>query len=119
MRSQDFSMTPLARRLAGKHALVTGAGSGIGRAIAVRLADEGAHVTILETRVEAGEGAAAQIRQAGGLAQVVTADVASTESMRSAFEGLERLDLLVNNAGISHVGNVLATTPDDIDRVYS
>jgi NAD(P)-dependent dehydrogenase (short-subunit alcohol dehydrogenase family) len=112
-------MTPLARRLAGKHALVTGAGSGIGRAIAVRLAGEGAHVTILETRVEAGEGAAAQIRQAGGLAQVVTADVASTESMRSAFEALERLDLLVNNAGISHVGNVLTTTPDDIDRVYS
>ncbi|MEN9637824.1 MAG: 4-formylbenzenesulfonate dehydrogenase TsaC1/TsaC2 [Verrucomicrobiota bacterium] len=105
-------------RLEGKHALVTGGGSGIGRAIAVRLASEGARVTVLEYKPEAGQSAAAEISAAGGQAQVMTADVADTESMRSAFASLERLDILVNNAGIAHVGNVLATTPDDLDRIY-
>jgi NAD(P)-dependent dehydrogenase (short-subunit alcohol dehydrogenase family) len=112
-------MTPLVQRLAGKYALVTGAGSGIGRAIAVRLAGEGAHVTILEARPEAGEGTAAEIREAGGAARVLAADVANTEAMRVAFEQVERLDLLVNNAGIAHIGTVLTTTPEDLDRIYA
>jgi NAD(P)-dependent dehydrogenase (short-subunit alcohol dehydrogenase family) len=112
-------MSSLAPRLAGKAALVTGGGSGIGRAIAVRLAAEGAAVTILEAQAEAGEGTATQIHDGGGEARVIVADVSSTESMRAAFNQLEELDLLVNNAGISHVGNVLNTTPDDLDRVYS
>lgn len=112
-------MIPLVQRLAGKRAVVTGAGSGIGRAIAARLAAEGAHVTIFEARAEAGEGTAAEIRAAGGAAQVVVADVSNTASMRAAFDQLDALHVLVNNAGISHVGNVLNTTPDDMDRVYS
>lgn len=112
-------MTPLVQRLADKYALVTGGGSGIGRAIALRLAGEGAHVTILEQRAEAGETAAAEIRAAGGAATVIAADVSSTESMRAVFASLEKLHLLVNNAGIAHVGNVLDTTPEDLDRIYS
>jgi NADP-dependent 3-hydroxy acid dehydrogenase YdfG len=111
-------MTPLTQRLAGKRALVTGAGSGIGRAIAVRLAAEGAHVTILELRAEAGEGTATIIREAGGAAQVLAADVADSGSMRAAFERAGPLHLLVNNAGISHVGNVVTTTPEDMDRIF-
>src|SRR5688500_20132790 len=112
-------MSPIAQRLTGKTAVVTGAGSGIGRAIAIRLAAQGAHVTILEAHAEAGEGTAAKIREAGGTARVLGADVSNTQSMRSAFEQLEKLDLLVNNAGISHVGNVLNTTAEDLDRVYA
>lgn len=112
-------MTPLVQRLADKYALVTGGGSGIGRAISLRLAGEGAHVTILESRAEAGEATAAEIRSAGGAARVVTADVANTEAMRAAFASLEKLHLLVNNAGIAHVGNVVNTTPDDLDRIYA
>ncbi len=112
-------MTPLVQRLAGKHALVTGGGSGIGRAIAVRLGGEGAHVTILEQRAEAGEAAATEIRAAGGAAQVIAADVSNTESMRAVFASLEKLHILVNNAGIAHVGNVLNTAPEDLDRIYS
>jgi NAD(P)-dependent dehydrogenase (short-subunit alcohol dehydrogenase family) len=112
-------MTSVAQRLTGKIALVTGGGSGIGRAIAMRLAAEGARVTIVEARAETGEETAVQIRESGGVAQVVTADVSNTESMRTAFSQVEKLDLLVNNAGISHVGNVLTTTPEDLDRVYS
>jgi NAD(P)-dependent dehydrogenase (short-subunit alcohol dehydrogenase family) len=112
-------MTPVVQRLAGKHALVTGAGSGIGRAIALRLAAEGAHVTIFEARAEAGETTAMEIRAAGGAARVLAVDVSDTEAMRAAFEQCEKLHLLVNNAGISHVGNVLDTTAADLDRVYS
>lgn len=112
-------MHPHPLRLAGKHALVTGGGSGIGRAIAQRLAGEGAEVVILEARAEAGEETAAAIRSAGGAARVVGADVSDTASMHDAFAAVERLDLLVNNAGIAHVGNVLATRPEDFDRVFA
>lgn len=112
-------MTPLVPRLANKHALVTGGGSGIGRAIARRLAGEGADVTILELKAEAGEAVVAEIRAAGGAARVVAADVSSPDSMRAAFERIDRLQLLVNNAGIAHVGNVLTTTPEELDRIYA
>src|SRR2546422_424572 len=108
-------MPPFALRLAGKSALVTGGGSGIGRAIALRLAGEGARVTILEARPENGEEAVAEIRAAGGHAVVLACDVSNTEAMRTAFDQVERLDILVNNAGIAHVGNVLTTTAEDLD----
>lgn len=111
-------MSPLAQRLTGKHAVVTGGGSGIGRAICLRLAAEGAHVTILEARLDAGDSTAAAIRAAGGVAQVLAADVGDTASMRAAFDQIGSLHLLVNNAGIAHVGNVVTTAPEDLDRIY-
>lgn len=111
--------TSSSRRFENRHALVTGGGSGIGQAIALRLAAEGAVVSIMELRPEAGEETARLIRETGGEATVITADVSDTESVRAAFSGIERLDLLVNNAGISHIGNVLTTTPEDLDRLYA
>jgi NAD(P)-dependent dehydrogenase (short-subunit alcohol dehydrogenase family) len=106
-------------RFAQKHALVTGGGSGIGRAIALRFAAEGAHVVILELKPEAGQSVAAEIAAAGGSARVVAADVSSTESMQAAFASLDSLDILVNNAGIAHVGSVLTTSAADLDRLYA
>ncbi len=100
------------------HALVTGAGSGIGRAIAVRLARQAAHVHILELSKGAGEETAALIHEAGGQASVIEADVSDTASVKAAFDGMERLDILVNNAGIAHIGNVLNTSPEDLDKLY-
>ncbi len=112
-------MTPTSSRFIGKHALVTGGGSGIGRAIAVRLAAEGAVVTVLERTLEAGQGTVAEILSAGGVGRMIAADVSNTEAMKAAFASLERLDVLVNNAGIAHVGDVVTTTPEDLDRIYS
>jgi len=112
-------MTPLVQRLADKYALITGGGSGIGRAIALRLAGEGAHVTILELRAEAAEATATDIRAAGGAVTVLAADVSDTGSMRAAFDSIPKLHLLINNAGIAHIGSVLDTSPQDLDRIYA
>ncbi len=112
-------MTSFPQRFANRHALVTGGGSGIGRAICERLAAEGARVSVLERSATDAEGTLAAIRAAGGAARAVAADVADTEAMRAAFASLEKLDVLVNNAGIAHIGNVTNTTAADLDRIYS
>ena len=105
-------------RLTGKTALITGGGSGIGRAIAERFAREGAAVILLEINTAAAEGVSQAISAAGGACRIATADVSDTASMREAFEGVRRLDILVNNAGIAHIGNVINTTAADLDRLY-
>ncbi len=91
-------------RLAERSALVTGAGSGIGRAIAVALATEGANVVIAEISEEAGKSTADQIAGLGRQAVFVKTDTASEEDVRAAIQTaldrFERLDILVNNAGI-------------------
>jgi NAD(P)-dependent dehydrogenase (short-subunit alcohol dehydrogenase family) len=92
-------------RLAGKVALVTGAGAGIGAEIAGRFAAEGARVTVGDLDAAAGEATAAAIRQAGGDARFVRLDVTDEGSWRGAVEAIRaaagRLDILVNNAGIT------------------
>lgn len=112
-------MTSVPLRFSGKHALVTGGGSGIGRAIAVRLAAEGAQVAVLERSAESGTDTVAEIVAAGGVARVIAADVSNTENMGAAFASLEKLDVLVNNAGIAHIGSVLTTSAADLDLIYS
>ena len=106
------------KRFEGKVAAITGAGSGIGRAIALRLAREGAEVVVLEVSEPAGEETQHLIHKGGGKCRVIAADVADTDSMRRAFAQIDRLHVLVNNAGVAHVGNVLDTQPDDLDRLY-
>ena len=99
-------------------AVVTGAGSGIGRATALQLASDGYDIRIFELSAEAAGETLGLIQKAGGTGAIQTVDVSNTESVRAAFEGLPRLDVLVNNAGIAHIGNVLNTTPEDLDRLY-
>src|SRR4051794_20522353 len=91
-------------RLAGKVALITGAGSGIGRESALLFAREGARIVIADVNAAAGEESAAEVRAAGGEALFVRADVSSAADaermVRAAEEGFGRLDILFNNAGI-------------------
>ena len=99
-------------------AVVTGAGSGIGRATALQLATDGYDVRIFELSAEAAGETLGLLQKAGGTGAIQTVDVSKTESVRAAFADLPRLDVLVNNAGIAHIGNVLNTTPEDLDRLY-
>tara|TARA_B110000881_G_scaffold69871_1_gene60466 strand:+ start:3666 stop:4415 length:750 start_codon:yes stop_codon:yes gene_type:complete len=101
-----------------KHAIITGGGSGIGRAIALRIAEDGNHIVILDLQQEAGDETAELIREAGGSAECLCCDVSDTDSVREVFEKLPRADILINSAGIASIGNVGDTTPVEMDRIY-
>jgi NAD(P)-dependent dehydrogenase (short-subunit alcohol dehydrogenase family) len=115
MIRQPFNLT-------GKTALVTGAGSGIGAAIAERLAAAGAHVFATDRDLSTATGTAERIRAAGGSANALVLDVVDEAGCASAVaeasKGPGTLDILVNNAGIGHVGTMITTTGADLDRLY-
>ena len=99
-------------------AVVTGAGAGIGRAIALELSEQGHEIIILEVEEPAGEESANLIAKTGGTARVISCDVSQTESVRDAFTQFETPQILVNNAGVASVGNVEECTPHEMDRIY-
>lgn len=108
-------------RLAGKTALVTGGGSGIGRAACELFAAEGAAVGVLDVRSEAAEEVADAITRAGGSALAVKADVTSAADAERAVAAAreafgEALHVLYNNAGIGSTGSVADAQEDDWDR---
>jgi len=109
--------------LTDKIALVTGAGSGIGAAIAEVFATAGAHVVGADRDVGSGERVAAGIRAEGGKAEFQALDVADEAQCQAVAAGIlqahGQLDILVNNAGIGHVGTMLSTTGGDLDRLYA
>jgi NAD(P)-dependent dehydrogenase (short-subunit alcohol dehydrogenase family) len=108
--------------LPGKIAVVTGAGSGIGAAIATLFARQQARVIVLDIDEAAAARTAKIITDEGGDAEARRCDVSSATSVSSVFGALDaahgRIDILVNNAGIAHVGTVEQTTEADLDRLY-
>jgi 2-keto-3-deoxy-L-fuconate dehydrogenase len=108
--------------LIGKVAVVTGAGSGIGRAIASTFARQGAHVIVLDLDARAAGETLDALTAAGGTGEVLTCDVADAASVDARFERIAathpRLDILVNNAGVTFVGTIEQTTEADFDRLY-
>jgi len=106
-------------RLDGKTALVTGAGSGIGEAIALCFAQQGAAVWVVDRDKPSGAATVDAIGKAGGKADFACADVSDPEAVLALASRLPTLDVLVNNAGIGHVGNLRGTSAADLDRMYS
>ena len=109
------------QRLAGKNAWVTGAASGIGRAIAKDFAGEGAVVMLLDLQLDSVRDTAEQIRaDTGGRCSAVACDVSDEHSVMQAFDAAEAgaIDILVNSAGIAHIGTLANTAPTDFDRLY-
>ncbi len=113
---------PLRFSLEGKTAVVTGAGLGIGRSIAWILAEHCAKVMVLDVDGGPAEEAAAGIRAAGGAAHAFVCDVTDEAQVRRTFDQIATdhggIHLLVNNAGVTHVGTVESTTVDTLDRLY-
>jgi 2-keto-3-deoxy-L-fuconate dehydrogenase len=110
-------------RLDGKCALITGAGSGIGEAIARLFAQQGAQVIVADLQSDAAQRVTNSIIESGGVANSLLLDVADEVQVCKGFAGIAeqhgRLDILVNNAGVSHVGNILETSFEDWERVMS
>ena len=109
-------------RLDDKLALITGGGSGIGKAIAKMFAGQGAHVVLVELDKAEGEKVVQEIQAEGGEATYMACDVSSGEQVNGVVhhvvEQNGRIDILVNNAGIAHVGNIENTSEEDFDRIY-
>jgi len=108
-------------RLDGKVAVVTGGGSGIGRAIALRFAVHGSTLRVLDMNDKDADDTCQQITAAGGRASAHRADVTSQDEVKSIFGELfrfEHLHILVNNAGVSDVGSLETTTEADFDRIF-
>jgi NAD(P)-dependent dehydrogenase (short-subunit alcohol dehydrogenase family) len=100
--------------------VVTGGGSGIGQAIALQFATHGAVIRILDVNESAATGTCARIAAAGGTASAHACDVTNQAEVKTRFEDLfrhEHVHILINNAGISHIGTVESTTEEDFDRV--
>lgn len=107
-------------RLNGKVALVTGAGSGIGQAIALKFSLHGASIRILDINQEAASTTREQICKNSGDASIHICDVTNQSQVKEVLRelfGRERIHILVNNAGVSHVGTVESTTEADFDRL--
>lgn len=114
--------SPVPGRLGGHAAFVTGSARGLGRAIAERLAAEGAGVAVADIDLPAAEEAATQLRDAGGRALAVQADVRDAASIEAAMQRARQqlggvLDILVNNAGVVRDGRLESMSDEDWDTV--
>jgi 2-keto-3-deoxy-L-fuconate dehydrogenase len=107
--------------LEGKTAVVTGGASGIGKAISTRFAANRAQLWVLDIDGAAAESTAAEITNAGGRAYGLACDVADPESVNRVFATIASkgpLDILVNCAGIAHIGTIATTNTEDFQRVF-
>ena len=117
MLSSDKKMN----RFENKTVVITGGGSGIGATASLRLASEGARVLVLDLDIDAAQSVVEKIRETGGQAHAYSCNVASTEEVNQLIAQIlvdHKVDVLINNAGIAHVGTIERTSEEDLDRLY-
>ena len=106
-------------RFNGKKVVVTGGGSGIGKATALLFAKQGAEVQVVDLNGEAANATAKEILETEGKAIAHPCDVTNQQQVKGLFNTIGRIDVLVNSAGVSHIGNVESTPEADFDRIYN
>lgn len=104
--------------LLNKSVVITGGGSGIGRAISKLFASQGASVHILDLNRKGAGDVLAEIDEMGYKAFMYDCDVSNQAQVVQVINRIKKIDILVNNAGIAHVGNLEKTTEKDLDKIY-
>lgn len=108
--------------LKNKIAIVTGGGSGIGKAISLTFAAQGAKVHILDFNLESAQEVVSEIINLNNSGEAHQCDVANQQSVNTIVERItktEQIDILINNAGIAHIGNIETVEESDLDRLYN
>jgi NAD(P)-dependent dehydrogenase (short-subunit alcohol dehydrogenase family) len=105
-------------QLNNKIAVITGSGSGIGKAVALVFAKQGAEVHLIDLNEDAVNATAKEIANADGKAVPHACDVTNQQQVKDIFNSIGNIDILVNSAGVSHVGTVETTNEEDFDRLY-
>lgn len=106
-------------KLTNKITIITGGGSGIGKAMSLLFAKQGAEVHIIEVNNDAANETVKEIAAGGGKAFSYTCDVSNQRQVVSTFEKIGKGDILINNAGIAHIGRADNTSEEDFDRIYN
>jgi len=111
------------KRMGETIAAVTGGGSGIGEAICLRFAAEGAKVAVIDLKMDAAQNVVDHITKLGGTAQAFACDVSNQNNVQETFASIGSkfggLSVLVNNAGTAHIGGLEKSTEADMDRLYA
>jgi 2-keto-3-deoxy-L-fuconate dehydrogenase len=106
-------------KLTNKAAVITGGGSGIGRAMAILFAQQGAQVRIVELDAHASADTVKEITSGGGKALAYNCDISNQQQVIETFNQIGKIDILINNAGIAHIGKADTTSEADFDRIYN
>jgi 2-keto-3-deoxy-L-fuconate dehydrogenase len=105
--------------LKNKKAVITGAGSGIGRAMAITFAKQGAEVYILDYNLELATETLNEIQSNGNFSKLHICDISKQEEVLKTFEKIGAINILINNAGVAHIGKADTTAEADFDRIVS
>ncbi len=107
--------------LTGKSAIITGGGSGIGKAIALTFAHQGSSIYILDTSTPKAEETVTEILKNGGIGKAIACDVSNQKMVKEVINAIaaeQNIDILINNAGIAHIGNAENTNEEDFDKLF-
>ena len=105
--------------LTNKTAVITGGGSGIGRAMAILFAKQGAKVHIIDMDVDSAMATMSEIYASGGASFSDICDVSNQKQVIATLGAIDKIDILINNAGIAHIGKADTTSEADFDRIYN